>query len=136
LDLGVRCILPYSHALTSFPDHIQQLDMESNGKRVNSSGEILPYNSGEVIMGGVGTNSQHSFFQLLHQGRCDVQCEFVGYAQSPVSPRIVDIEVDLDPHDQLMSHFFAQMDAMAVGRKESELEEMNEHPTLIPHKVL
>ena len=82
LDLNVRAVLPYSQALARFPAHIQQLDMESNGKGVSIDGQSLPYGSGEFIFGEPGTNGQHSFYQLLHQGRA-AACELIGFVDAP-----------------------------------------------------
>ncbi len=84
-----RAILPYSQALLRFPAHIQQLDMESNGKRVGLDGAVLPYSCGEIIFGEPGTNGQHSFYQLIHQGRV-IPCEFIGFCQSP-NPLLVGV---------------------------------------------
>jgi len=75
---NARAILPYCQALCKFVPHVQQLDMESNGKRVNLAGEDLKYEAGVVNFGEPGTNGQHSFYQLLHQGRT-IPCEFIGF---------------------------------------------------------
>lgn len=136
LELGTKAILPYAQALSKFPDHVQQLDMESNGKSVSSSGLFLPHPTGEIVFGGCGTNSQHSFFQLLHQGRV-AQCEFIGFATSYSSLNGTtesSSSSQMTNHDELMSNFFAQPDALAIGRTREELEEMEESPELIPHK--
>jgi glucose-6-phosphate isomerase len=82
LKYPCRAILPYSQALTRFAAHIQQVDMESNGKRVSKDGRELPYECGEVIFGEPGTNGQHSFYQLIHQGRV-IPAEFIGFMRSP-----------------------------------------------------
>ena len=136
LNLGTKAILPYAQALAKFPDHIQQLDMESNGKSVSSSGAVLPHPTGETVFGGCGTNSQHSFFQLLHQGRPS-QCEFIGFATSYSSldgTTASSANNTITNHDELMANFFAQPDALAVGRTREELEEMEEELELISHK--
>lgn len=81
LGHGARALLPYSQALLRFPAHIQQVDMESNGKRVTVDGEPLPFEAGEIDFGEPGTNGQHSFYQLIHQGRT-IPCDFIGFCES------------------------------------------------------
>ncbi len=106
-------ILPYAQALKRFAQHIQQLSMESNGKRVAMDGSELAYSTGPVVFGEPGTNGQHSFYQLLHQGRV-VPAEFIGFtkSQTPVS-----VAGHPHPnHEELMANFFAQPDALALGR--------------------
>ena len=78
---GDRALIPYTQSLSKFPAHVQQLDMESNGKLVGRDGEKLDYPTGTVNFGEPGTNSQHSFFQLIHQGRT-IPVEFIGYCKS------------------------------------------------------
>merc|ERR1712038_1477979 len=130
LGYETRALLPYSQALKRFPAHIQQVDMESNGKRVAMDGSPLPFFAGEVNFGEPGTNGQHSFYQLMHQGRV-VPADFIGFkeSQAPVS-------LDNEPvsnHDELMSNFFAQPDALAKGKalkdviQEGVPEELREH---------
>ena len=87
MGYGTRALLPYSQALKRLPAHIQQVDMESNGKRVQSDGTVLPFQAGEVNFGEPGTNGQHSFYQLLHQGR-PANCEFIGYVRSPTPMQV------------------------------------------------
>lgn len=113
-----RAIIPYCQALCKFAPHIQQLDMESNGKRVNSKGEVVGYQTGVVNFGEPGTNGQHSFFQLLHQGRT-VPVEFIGFTKSQ-QPYSVTHE-PVNNHDELMSNFFSQPDALAIGKTKEEL---------------
>mmetsp|Transcript_9972 Transcript_9972/g.15051 ORF Transcript_9972/g.15051 Transcript_9972/m.15051 type:complete len:562 (-) Transcript_9972:155-1840(-) len=113
-----RAILPYSQALLRFAAHVQQLDMESNGKRVGTDGSVLPYKCGEIIFGEPGTNGQHSFYQLVHQGRV-VPAEFIAFCESP-SPTMVAGE-PVSNHDELMCNFFAQPDALAFGKTVDEL---------------
>ena len=112
--LGYECkaILPYAQALLRFAAHVQQLDMESNGKRVAMDGSVLDFAAGEVIFGEPGTNGQHSFYQLLHQGRV-IPAEFIGFAKSQ-APVSLD-GAKLSNHDELMCNFFAQPDALACG---------------------
>lgn len=113
-----RALLPYSQALLRFAAHIQQVDMESNGKGVSLEGVELPYSSGEVNFGEPGTNGQHSFYQLIHQGRV-VPCDFIGFCESQ-NPVELDGEV-VSNHDELMSNYFAQPDALAKGKTLDEL---------------
>ena len=80
-NAAARSIVPYCQALSKFAPHIQQLDMESNGKRINKNGEVLQYQTAVVNFGEPGTNGQHSFFQLLHQGRV-IPVEFIGFTKS------------------------------------------------------
>ena len=126
-----RAILPYAQALVRFAAHIQQVDMESNGKRVAIDGSPLAYECGEVIFGEPGTNGQHSFYQLLHQGRV-VPAEFIGFCESP-APVALEGEV-VSNHDELMSNFFAQPDALACGKTVAELAAENVPAALHPHK--
>lgn len=111
LRLGSRAVIPYSEALHRFPAHIQQMEMESNGKSVTLQGSPLDYTTGEIVFGEPGTNSQHSFFQLLHMGQC-VPTDFIGFARPQIDG---DAAVD-DAHNELMSNFFAQPDALAEGK--------------------
>lgn len=131
LNYSARAILPYAQPLLRFPAHIQQVDMESNGKRVGMDGTVLPYSTGPVNFGEPGTNGQHSFYQLLHQGRV-VPCEFIGLCESPF-PKTVAGE-PVSNHDELMSNFFAQPDALAVGKTAAELEAEGVPEHLRPHK--
>lgn len=126
-----RALLPYSQALVRFAAHIQQVDMESNGKRVANDGTPLPYECGEIIFGEPGTNGQHSFYQLLHQGRI-IPAEFIGFCKSP-NPISLPGEV-VSNHDELMSNFFAQPDALAYGKTIEQLKAENVPPALYNHK--
>lgn len=108
-----RAILPYCQALCKFVPHVQQLDMESNGKGVNLEGKLLPYETAVVNFGEPGTNGQHSFYQLLHQGR-PIPSEFIGFTKSQ-QPVHIGNEV-VSNHDELMSNFFSQPDALALGK--------------------
>ena len=131
LGHSTKAILPYSQALLRFPAHVQQLDMESNGKRVGKDGTVLPYDCGEIIFGEPGTNGQHSFYQLVHQGRV-VPAEFIAFCESPTPQRVDDYPVS--NHDELMSNFFAQPDALACGKTIEELEKEKVPTELLPHK--
>ncbi|CAE7750664.1 ENO, partial [Symbiodinium sp. CCMP2456] len=115
-----------------FVAHIQQLDMESNGKRVQMDGAECTVPTGAIYFGEPGTNGQHSFYQLMHQGRA-IPADFIGFkvSQNPIS-------LDGEPvsnHDELMSNFFAQPDALALGKTAEELKADGIPEKLIPHKV-
>ena len=114
--LGYLCtaVLPYSQALSRFPAHLQQLDMESNGKSVNRFGEPVNYSTGPVIFGEPGTNGQHSFYQLLHQGTDIVPLQFIGYKGSQFGTDIV-IE-DSTSQAKLCANVVAQIVAFACGK--------------------
>ncbi|KAK9667712.1 hypothetical protein RND81_13G006000 [Saponaria officinalis] len=127
-----RAILPYCQALEKFAPHIQQVSMESNGKGVSIDGEVLPFETGEIDFGEPGTNGQHSFYQLIHQGRI-IPCDFIGVAKSQ-QPVYLKGEV-VSNHDELMSNFFAQPDALAYGKNPEQLQKENVSPHLIPHKT-
>ena len=131
MEYEARCILPYAQALVRFAAHIQQVDMESNGKRVSKDGEVLPYKCGEILFGEPGTNGQHSFYQLVHQGRT-IPAEFIGYCKSP-TPISMPGEV-VSNHDELMSNFFAQPDALALGKTVQQLKEEGVTERLHAHK--
>jgi glucose-6-phosphate isomerase len=126
-----KAILPYAQALLRFSAHIQQLDMESNGKRVGSDGSVLPYKCGEIIFGEPGTNGQHSFYQLVHQGRV-VPTEFIGFCESPCPQTMLGEAVS--NHDELMCNFFAQPDALATGKTREQLVAEGVPANLLPHK--
>uniref|UniRef100_A0A7S2D0L9 Glucose-6-phosphate isomerase n=1 Tax=Octactis speculum TaxID=3111310 RepID=A0A7S2D0L9_9STRA len=128
---ATRAILPYSQALLRFPAHLQQLDMESNGKFVNLDGTFLPFQTGEIVFGEPGTNGQHSFYQLMHQGRV-VPAEFIATCKSQNEIRLPGEEVS--SHDELMCNFFAQPDALALGKSEQELVAEGVPPELVRHK--
>ncbi|XP_022869658.1 glucose-6-phosphate isomerase, cytosolic isoform X2 [Olea europaea var. sylvestris] len=113
LGYPARAILPYSQALEKFAPHIQQVSMESNGKGVSIDGVPLPYETGEIDFGEPGTNGQHSFYQLIHQGRV-IPCDFIGVVKSQ-QPVYLKGEM-VSNHDELMSNFFAQPDALAYGK--------------------
>ena len=116
--LNSRAILPYSQALCRFPAHIQQLDMESNGKMVNNkTNQFTSYDCGPIIFGEPGTNGQHSFYQLIHQGR-KLATEFIGYCMPQVDAFYPGEPIS--SHSELMCNFFAQPDALAYGRYTEE----------------
>nr|P54242.1 RecName: Full=Glucose-6-phosphate isomerase, cytosolic 2; Short=GPI; AltName: Full=Phosphoglucose isomerase; Short=PGI; AltName: Full=Phosphohexose isomerase; Short=PHI [Clarkia xantiana]CAA56694.1 glucose-6-phosphate isomerase [Clarkia xantiana]CAA61567.1 glucose-6-phosphate isomerase [Clarkia xantiana subsp. parviflora] len=132
LGYPARAILPYSQALEKLAPHIQQVSMESNGKGVSIDGLPLPFESGEIDFGEPGTNGQHSFYQLIHQGRV-IPCDFIGVVKSQ-QPVYLKGEV-VNNHDELMSNFFAQPDALAYGKTPEQLKKENVSEHLIPHKT-
>ena len=115
---GIQCsaILPYSQALERFPAHLQQLDMESNGKSVNRKGEALNYKTGPIIFGEPGTNGQHSFYQLLHQGTDTVTLQFIGFHE-PQDPADV-VTSGSTSQTKLNANLAAQITAFAVGHED------------------
>ena len=126
-----RALLPYCQALLKLAPHIQQVDMESNGKRVALDGETLPFAAGEINFGEPGTNGQHSFYQLVHQGRT-VPADFIGFIKSQ-QPVMIKGEVVAN-HDELMANFFAQPDALAYGKTAAQLRAEGVAESLVPHK--
>lgn len=132
LQYPCRALLPYAQPLVRFAAHIQQVDMESNGKRVAMDGTPLPFPSGEVDFGEPGTNGQHSFYQLIHQGRV-VPCDFIGFCESQAPLKGPGEAVS--NHDELMSNFFAQPDALACGKSMEDLEAEGVPERLRPHKL-
>ena len=132
LGYPATAILPYSQALSRFPAHLQQLDMESNGKRVNRQGEPLPYASGPVVFGEPGTNGQHSFYQLLHQGTDTVPLQFIGFSRS---------QTGFDPpyegsssQTKLKANLAAQIVAFAAGKEDKNPNK--QFPGGIPSSLL
>lgn len=128
-----RAILPYSQALERFPAHIQQVEMESNGKYIDIHGKQLNH-SGQVVFGEPGTNGQHSFYQYLHQGTQIIPCEFIGFCKQQKG-KYQKTNTKLSNHDELMCNFFAQPDALFYGKTAAMVraEGCDEH--LIPNKV-
>ncbi len=109
-------VLPYSQALSRFPAHLQQLDMESNGKSVNRFGEPIDYVTGPIIFGEPGTNGQHSFYQLLHQGTTIVPLQFIGFRQSQIGSDVVIQEST--SQQKLCANVAAQIVAFACGKED------------------
>jgi glucose-6-phosphate isomerase len=107
-------VLPYSQGLARFPAHLQQLDMESNGKSANREGESVPYATGPVVFGEPGTNGQHSFYQLLHQGTDIVPLQFIGFEESQLADDIL-LEGS-DNETKLKANLAAQIVAFAKGQ--------------------
>ena len=132
LNYKSRTTLPYAEALLKLPAHIQQLDMESNGKAMTKQGLEVDYPVGEIDFGEAGTNGQHSFYQLLHMGQV-VPCDFIGFIQSQ-HDFCVEGE-SLSSHDELMANFFAQPDALANGKTADEVRAEGVSEELVGHKV-
>ncbi len=120
-------VLPYDHYLTYFSAYLQQLDMESNGKHITLEGETVDYQTGPIIWGQPGTNGQHAFYQLIHQGTKLIPCDFIGFMQSLNN---------LEPHhDILMANVFAQTQALAFGKTAEEVARDGVKPELVAHRV-
>jgi glucose-6-phosphate isomerase len=120
-------VLPYDQYLKRFPAYLQQLTMESNGKRVTLDGIEVDYETGAVYWGEPGTNGQHSFYQLIHQGTSLIPCDFVGFARSlnPLG----------DHHDILTANLFAQAEALAFGKTPEQVAAEGTPDWLVPHRV-
>jgi glucose-6-phosphate isomerase len=121
-------VMPYSAHLARFPAYLQQLQMESNGKHVDFDGKIVDYQTGPIIWGEPGTDGQHSFYQLLHQGTKLVPCDMIGFCQK-LSPFA-------QSHDLLMANLFAQAEALAFGKTEAELQSENSPDYQTPYRVM
>ena len=129
-----EAILPYSQYLSKFSDYLQQAIMESNGKSVDRNGEKIEYQTGGIIWGSTGTNMQHAFMQLVHQGTKLIPADFIGYKES-----LHGLE---DHHNKLMANYAAQMEALAFGKTEEEVHldlkfqnQLNQVSKLLPYKV-
>ncbi|MFF5929571.1 glucose-6-phosphate isomerase [Streptomyces hydrogenans] len=130
-DAQSHAVLPYSHYLSKFTAYLQQLDMESNGKSVDRQGEPVDWQTGPVVWGTPGTNGQHAYYQLIHQGTKIVPADFIGFAR-PVD----DLLPGLVPqHDLLMANFFAQTQALAFGKTPEEVRAEGVPEELVPHKT-
>ena len=129
-----HAILPYSQHLRRFPTYLQQLTMESNGNSVRRDGASVDYATGEIYWGQAGTNGQHAFFQLLHQGKHLVPADFIGFARPHQDLAAIDGEGSL--HDLLMSNFFAQSKVMAFGKTAEEVAAEGVAEELVPHLVM
>ena len=118
LQIPCTAVLPYSQGLSRFPAHLQQLDMESNGKCVNRSGEPVAYPTGPAVFGEPGTNGQHSFYQLLHQGTDVISLQFAGFSESQLGD---DIKVEgSNSQTKLNANLAAQITAFAFGKKDAD----------------
>jgi glucose-6-phosphate isomerase len=119
-------VLPYEQYLKRFPAYLQQLTMESNGKHVTCDGARVDYDTGPIYWGEPGTNGQHSFYQLIHQGTRLIPCDFIAFAQT------------LNPlgrhHDMLSSSVFAQAEALAFGKSAQEVKAEGTPDWLVPHR--
>ncbi|WP_068161457.1 glucose-6-phosphate isomerase [Rhodococcus phenolicus] len=129
-----RAVLPYSNDLVRFPAYLQQLTMESNGKSVRSDGTAVDYPTGEIFWGEPGTNGQHAFYQLLHQGTHLIPADFIGFAR-PVDD-LPTIDGHGSMHDVLMSNFFAQSTVLAFGKTAEQIRAEGTDETLVAHKVM
>ncbi|HLK43293.1 MAG TPA: glucose-6-phosphate isomerase, partial [Thermoleophilia bacterium] len=122
-----HAVLPYDQYLARFPAYLQQLEMESNGKHVDLTGAAVDYDTGPVVWGQRGTNGQHAFYQLIHQGTTIIPCDFIGFCHS------------LNPlgrhHDLLMANLLAQTEALAFGRTAEEVAAEGGPPAQVPHRV-
>jgi glucose-6-phosphate isomerase len=120
-------VLPYDNYLARLPAYLQQLDMESNGKHVTLEGERVDYNTGPVVWGQPGTNGQHAFYQLIHQGTRLIPSDFIGFSTSlnPLGPH----------HDLLVANLLAQTEALAFGRTREEVEAEGGPRDQVPHRV-
>src|SRR5579859_4647638 len=121
-------VLPYEQYLKRFPAYLQQLTMESNGKHVTLDGRRVDYDTGPIYWGEPGTNGQHSFYQLIHQGTRLIPCDFIGFCQ-PLSPL-------KSQHDLLSSNVFAQAQALAFGKTEAEVRAEGTPEHVVPHRVM
>jgi glucose-6-phosphate isomerase len=121
-------VMPYDQYLKRFPAYLQQLTMESNGKHVTLSGQHVDYDTGAVYWGEPGTNGQHSFYQLIHQGTVLIPVDLIGFAKSlnPLG----------DHHDYLSSNVFAQAEALAFGKTKEQVEAEGTPAAVVPHRVM
>lgn len=129
-----HAVLPYSQELARFPAYLQQLTMESNGKSVRHDGTRVSYDTGEVFWGEPGTNGQHAFFQLIHQGTTLVPADFIGFATPHEDFPTADGTGSM--HDLLIGNFFAQTKVLAFGKTQAEIEAEGVAHELAPHKVM
>jgi len=128
LGAQTHAVLPYAQYLHRFPAYLQQLTMESNGKSVTLDGTPVDYQTGEIFWGEPGTNGQHAFYQLIHQGTKLIPADFIGFSEP---------NHDIDAmHDLLMSNFFAQTAALAFGRTREQIEAEGVAADVVPHKVM
>jgi len=131
LDAATVAVLPYEQYLKRFPAYLQQLTMESNGKHVTLDGARVDYATGPIYWGEPGTNGQHSFYQLIHQGTHVVPCDFIGFAQT-LNPLPAD---GGDQHDLLIANLIAQGEALAFGKTADEVRAEGTADALVPHRV-
>jgi glucose-6-phosphate isomerase len=126
-DAQTVAVLPYEQYLKRFPAYLQQLTMESNGKHVNLDGKQVPVDTGPIFWGEPGTNGQHSFYQLIHQGTRLIPCDFIAFAHAltPLGRH----------HDILLANVFAQAEALAFGKTQAEVKAEGSPDWLVPHRV-
>jgi glucose-6-phosphate isomerase len=129
-----RAVLPYSNDMARFAAYLQQLTMESNGKSVRADGTPVTTGTGEIFWGEPGTNGQHAFYQLLHQGTRLVPADFIGFSQPTDDLPTADGTGSM--HDLLMSNFFAQTQVLAFGKTASEIAAEGTPAEVVPHKVM
>ncbi|MET9026823.1 glucose-6-phosphate isomerase [Nocardia sp. NPDC004168] len=129
-----HAVLPYSNDLARFPAYLQQLTMESNGKSVRADGTPVSTSTGEIFWGEPGTNGQHAFYQLLHQGTRLIPADFIGFAQPTDDLATSDGTGSM--HDILMSNLFAQTKVLAFGKTAEEIAAEGTDPAIVPHKVM
>jgi glucose-6-phosphate isomerase len=122
-----HAVLPYSHYLGRFSAYLQQLDMESDGKSVDLDGHRVDYQTGPIVWGTPGTNGQHAYYQLIHQGTKLIPADFIGFNQTSTAMR--------EQHDQLMANFFAQTEALALGKTAEEVAAEGVPDFQIPHRT-
>ncbi|MEU2072239.1 glucose-6-phosphate isomerase [Streptomyces anulatus] len=130
-DAQAHAVLPYSHYLSKFTAYLQQLDMESNGKSVDRDGNPVDWQTGPVVWGTPGTNGQHAYYQLIHQGTKLIPADFIGFA-APVHDLLPGL---IAQHDLLMANFFAQTQALAFGKTPEEVRAEGVPEELVPHKT-
>ncbi|WP_327366736.1 glucose-6-phosphate isomerase [Streptomyces sp. NBC_01217] len=130
-DAQSHAVLPYSHYLSKFTAYLQQLDMESNGKSVDRDGNPVDWQTGPVVWGTPGTNGQHAYYQLIHQGTKVIPADFIGFAE-PVADLLPGLVAQ---HDLLMANFFAQTQALAFGKTPDEVRAEGVAEELVPHKT-
>ena len=114
LNSETQAIIPYNESLCFLPNYLQQAMMESNGKNTDRYGNKIDYNTGSIIWGGTGTNTQHAFFQLIHQSNKLIPCDFIGFKKS--------LHGNTDSHNKLMSNYVGQMEALMLGKNLTDVE--------------
>ena len=122
-----EAVIPYTQYLNQFATYLQQAIMESNGKSVDRNGQRVEYQTGNLIWGEPGTNAQHAFFQLIHQGTKLIPADFIGFAKS--------LHGNQDHQDKLMSNFFAQTEALLKGKSEAAVLKEGAATAVVPYKI-
>ncbi|MGV9563660.1 glucose-6-phosphate isomerase [Streptomyces sp. NPDC003480] len=130
-DAQTHAVLPYSHYLSKFTAYLQQLDMESNGKSVDREGHPVEWQTGPVVWGTPGTNGQHAYYQLIHQGTKLIPADFIGFAR-PIEELSEELKAQ---HDLLMANFFAQTQALAFGKTSQEVRAEGVPEEQVPHRT-